>query len=286
MSSEIAAIALMNGDATMMHGYLITAAGHLMACASNCLEVAGNAAPQTPHDAAPAFAALGSWLMTEGLGAFMLASLFADRRRKRRSGRQASASPPVVYGHAGLALAGFACWVGFASTDAKALAWLGVGFLALAIGLGISTVTIWTPFPAPAFPTSALPISASPASTGTEPEPQAGQPDTDVRSPAPASQPDDLLARTGSPDALAHALSDEALTSKLVDDLLASMLAKPAPRRRTLAWNLAPLIPVAHGVLAIVTFLLATLAAIGVNLRFDPGSWADPPGWVAARLAR
>lgn len=246
----------MSGDVTMMHGYLMTGAGHAATCLSSCLAVARSSVPVATPGRNLAFATLGSWLMTEGLGAFMLGSLVAGHRRGRRAGQPAGASPPVVYGHAGLALAGFTCWIGFLATSAAALGWLGIGFLALAIGLGVSTVTIWTPFPTPA---------GLAASAGAGPKPGAGQPDGDVRSPAPARQPDDLLAKAGSPDALARALSDEALTSKLVDDLLASMLAKPAPRPRRLGWSLAPLIPIAHGVLAIATFLLATLAVIRVS---------------------
>ena len=60
-------------------------------------------------------------------------------------------------------------------------------------------------------------------------------------------------------------LADEALTSRLVDDLLARMLAEPSPAPHRPRWNLAPLIPAAHGVFAIATFLLATLAAIAAR---------------------
>ena len=55
---------------------------------------------------------------------------------------------PLVLGHAGLAFAGFTCWVSFLISAVDPLAWLSVGFLAPAIGLGISTVTVWTPYPA------------------------------------------------------------------------------------------------------------------------------------------
>jgi hypothetical protein len=54
----------------------------------------------------------------------------------------------VIFGHAGLAFAGFAGWVSYLVTGSPALAWLAVGFLAPAVGLGIFTVTVWTPYPA------------------------------------------------------------------------------------------------------------------------------------------
>jgi hypothetical protein len=59
------------------------------------------------------------------------------------------------------------------------------------------------------------------------------------------------------------ALANEALTSELVDDLLERMLAAPEPLRApSRRWRLAPVIPVLHGIAAIVTFLLVILAAI------------------------
>ena len=76
---------------------------------------------------------------------------------------------------------------------------------------------------------------------------------------------DGMLTGTFTSERLALILSDEVLTSRLLDDLLARMLAEPAPVRRRPAWNLVPLVPVAHGVFAIATFLLATLAAIAAR---------------------
>jgi hypothetical protein len=59
---------------------------------------------------------------------------------------------------------------------------------------------------------------------------------------------------------LARSLDDEALASQLVDDLLARNL-DTAPSAMQL--DLRAAIPIAHGVLAIATFLLVLLAAIG-----------------------
>jgi len=175
-----------------------------------------------------AVATLVSWLLTEALGAAMLHSWIRGGGARQRSGQPRTASRPVLFGHAGLALSGFACWIGFLASGAPALAWLSLALLAPAIGLGISTLTVWTPFP------------RRPAEPAAEPRPGS------VRI------PDEVLVQ---------ALADEELTGMLIDDMLASMLAPPRqPPPRT--WQFAPVIPIAHGILAMITFLLAVLAAV------------------------
>jgi hypothetical protein len=106
-----------------------------------------------------------------------------------------------------------------------------------AIGLGLSTVTLLTPFPAP--------DSAGRAGAG-------GQ----LAAPA-----EDALASRLTDSTLTHALTDAALASRLVDEVLAGAAA-PAPRPRAKG-HAAALIPASHGVLALTTFLLAVLAAVG-----------------------
>src|SRR5262249_26147348 len=105
---------------------------------------------------------------------------------------------------------------------------------------GICTVTVWTPYPArrpPDEPGPADPRAAGPGLVVT----------------------DQMLELT---------LTDEALTSKLVDDLVERMLADPdppaPPSRR---WQLAPAVPILHGILAFATFLLVMLGAIGAVTR-------------------
>jgi hypothetical protein len=114
-----------------------------------------------------------------------------------------------------------------------------VGLLAPAIGLGISTVTIWTPYPA-------RPPASGQRSPRDDPRQRAGTPAILVTN--------EMLDRV---------LANEALTSELVDDLVERMLAEPPPAKRaSRRWRLAPVIPVLHGALALATFLLAVLAAI------------------------
>ncbi len=139
----------------------------------------------------------------------------------------------MIFSHAGLALAGLASWAVFLATGSAAVAWLALGFLAPAIGLGVSTVTTWTPYP-------------------VRPPP----------GPDPVTAP---RAGPGADAALRRALASEALTEQLIDELVARMLAGPGPAIRP-RWRLAPLIPALHGVAALATFLLAVLAAIAATV--------------------
>jgi hypothetical protein len=182
--------------------------------------------------------ALASWLLTELLGALMLRSWIASggmRAARQRPAQSDAMSLPVLAGHAGLNLAGLVCWIGFVLSGAAALAWLALAFMAPAIGLGISTVTIWTPYPG----------GRRDGGGSAEPGPEESEPTR------PGVMPERELRRR---------LSDDELAAQLVDELLSRNFAQR--RARTASWSLRPLIPLGHGVLAIVTFLLAVLAAI------------------------
>lgn len=185
-----------------------------------------------PGPSAMAIACLLSWLVTEAFGAWMLRRWIRAGGARRPAARGELRTAPVVFGHAGLALSGLTSWIIFLATSSAAAAWLAIGLLAPAIGLGVSTLTTWTPYPV-------------------------------VPPPGPAS-PDQGWPVPQEEAALRRALASEALTGELIDDLLARMLAEPVqpPRPR---WRLAPLVPVVHGAGAIATFLLAVLAAIGAS---------------------
>src|SRR6266496_4889041 len=113
-----------------------------------CLLATGGAAPGLAERRALGIATLVSWLITEGLGAYMLGSWIASGGPRQQRARPGGLPRPVIFGHAGLAFTGFVGWVSYLVTGSPALAWLAVGFLAPAVGLGISTVTVWTPYPA------------------------------------------------------------------------------------------------------------------------------------------
>src|SRR5258708_1030825 len=176
------------------------------------LVAAREAGPGLAGSRSLAFATLSCWLIAEALGAYMLSRWIASHGARRPRAEPGGVPRSVIFGHAGLAFTGFAAWVSFLATGSPAIAWLAICLLVPAIGLGISIVTVWTPYP------------ARRAAAGAQ---------------SPTAPDGDLPAGTGSGETLARALSDESLTSKLVDDLLADLLAiRPAPRRGE--WPPAP----------------------------------------------
>src|SRR5262245_38215604 len=189
-------------------------------------------------------AALVSWLFAESLGAYMFRSwlAIAGVRRQARDEKD-TMSPALVLGHASLALAGLVSWVSFLTSGLPALAWLAVGLLAPAIGLGISTVTVWTPYP----------VARSREDPASSP----------VRPRSVVSSPTILVTN----EMLDRVLADEAMTSELVDELVERMRAEPPTATNTASrrWQLAPVIPILHGIFALATFLLAVLAAIAAG---------------------
>jgi hypothetical protein len=192
--------------------------------------------PGLPQGHSFAVAALVIWLVTEAFGGYMLTSWIGSGGN--RANRDAPGAVPrsVIFGHAGLAFTGLLWWISFVVTGDVPLAWLSIGFLAPAIGLGISTLTLWTPYPAHRH-------------AGAEPARQ---------------QYDGMLGIT-TDELLVAALEDDALTTKLVDDLVASVLDQPEPMPRRPMWQLSPLIPAAHGVLAMSTVLFTVLAAVSTR---------------------
>src|SRR5262249_60072474 len=90
-----------------------------------------------------------SWLLTAAVGAYMLGTwIVSGGVRKQRASRE-GLSPLVVLGHASLATTGLALWAAYTLTGWAPLAWSAVLVLMPAIGLGLSTVTLLTPFPPP-----------------------------------------------------------------------------------------------------------------------------------------
>ncbi len=198
-----------------------------------------------------AVGALACWLLAEALGLLMLSKWVSSGAARLRKTRPDGMSLPVLASHAGLNLTGMLCWVAFVLSKAPVAAWLALSFMVPAIGLGVSTVSVWTPYPVKRaqpeverFPGDEL--------EGRAPIGSGGQ--VDWRH---ASIPDEVLAR---------AMEDEAFASKLAEDLLIRNLAYEArTTERTVRLDVRAAIPLAHGVLAIATFLLATLAAISAS---------------------
>jgi len=181
---------------------------------------------------------LVSWLLTAGIGAYMLSRWIRDGGVRKQRGSAESLGPGVVFGHASLAITGLALWAAYTITRWPPLAWAAVLVLMPAIGLGLSTVTLWTPYPTAGGP---------------------GRPGGGGRLAAPA---EDVLASRLTDSTLTHALTDAALASRLVEEVLASAAADPARPARARG-HAAALIPASHGMLALTTFLLAVLSAVG-----------------------
>jgi hypothetical protein len=177
-----------------------------------------------------------AWLFTASLGAYMLSRWIASGGLRRQRATRDGLAPAVVFGHFGLALTGLAVWVGYLATGWPALAWSAVGVLMLVVGLGISTVTLLTPYPVQAAPD--LPSAHGAAAA-------------------------DMVSGKVTDEVLGRALTDDVLAGQLVDDLLARVGSESAGTARMPRLRPAALIPVGHGVAALTTFLLAVLTAIG-----------------------
>jgi hypothetical protein len=188
-----------------------------------------------------AFATLITWLFDAVSGGYMLRTWIArgGLRRQRASDRLA---PRVVFGHFGLASTGLLVWVSYLATRWIVLAWLAVGLLMVVIGLGVSTVTVWTPFPAHRADDSG-----------------GGHPADDALVP-PA---EGALTGELTDELLNRALTDDVLLSRLVEDVVARSRGGPSMASRRHRAPLSALIPASHGVAAITTMVLAVLTAAG-----------------------
>ena len=112
-----------------------------------------------------ATAAMIAWVLTAGIGVYMLRTWVTRGGLRRQRATGVGVPPSVVFGHASAALTGLLIWLGFVDTGLDLLAWLGVTVVAGAITLGVCTVTLWTPYPVavPPAPTSVAAPKATPA---------------------------------------------------------------------------------------------------------------------------
>jgi manganese efflux pump family protein len=174
-------------------------------------------------------AALIAWLLTAGIGGYMLRTWVARGGLRRQRATGVGVPPGVVFGHASAALTGLTVWVAYLSSGWRPLAWIGVVLACTAISLGIGMVTVWTPYP----------VRPEPVPDG-EGEDEASQ----------AGHWEPRHAAVGAPDAFA-----------VTDEMIASLLAEPNPPPRHRR-HLLPLIPAVHGFAALTTFLLTVTAAL------------------------
>lgn len=167
-------------------------------------------------------ATLVSWLVTAGLGAFMLRTWLARGGLRQERAKAGGLPPQLIFGHAAAAVTGLLVWAAFLASGARPLAWAAVGLLMVAVGLGLCTVTLWTPYPA--------------RTPGERRQPAARD----------APQPGDPAE---------FEVTDEMIARFLADPI-------PAPRHRPIRPDPAVLVPIIHGFAAIATFTLAVMSAI------------------------
>ena len=207
-----------------------------------------------------AVAALVAWVLTAGIGVYMLRTWVARGGLRRQRATGVGVPPAVVFGHASAALTGLAIWAGFVKTNWEPLAWLGVVLITVAIALGVCTVTLWTPYPV------VVPVRGRGGVQGSRGD---GSPPREVRGDGSPRKEKEKEKR-GAPDhrGLGCPQRAECPPGKtlVTDEMIASLLADPFPARRRSRLKLLPLIPVVHGFGALTTFMLAVLAAIGTLL--------------------
>ena len=200
-----------------------------------------------------AFVTLATWLIAGAAGLYMFRSWLTRGGLSHQRSRSEGLPPAVIFTHFGLGAAGLAAWAGYVVTGLDWLAWTGVGLLMPGIGLGICTVTLWTPFPALAEPGPPFPPpDAGPGGAG----PATGM----LATPA-----EDAIAGRLSNEALAKELSNEVLAGRMINDMLAGLPAQQAQPERKSRRHLLPLIPAGHGLAAFVTFVLAVVTAISAR---------------------
>ena len=182
-------------------------------------------------------AALIAWLFTASIGGYMLRTWVARGGLRRQRATGVGVPPAVVFGHASAALAGLTVWISYLSSGWRPLAWIGVALVCTAICLGICTVTLWTPYP----------VRPDPGAGGD------GEPDIRAARAARAA---------GSREARQAAAAGPHDAFTVTDEMIASLLAEPSPPPPRPRPHLLPLIPLAHGLGALTTFLLTVTAAL------------------------
>ena len=193
-----------------------------------------------------AIATLITWLIAGAAGIYMFGTWLSHGGPGHQRARSDGLPPAVIFTHLGFGAAGLLAWVSYLATGWDWLAWTGVGLLMPGIGLGICTVTLWGPYPAP-------PKPGTRAAGGTGPV--GGM---------LAAPPENAIGGRLTDEAFARALASEAHTSRLVNEILAGLPAEQAPARKSRR-HLEPLIPAGHGIAAVATFVLAVLSAISAR---------------------
>src|ERR1039457_4248848 len=124
------------------------------------------------HSRALGIITLITWLLTASIGAYMFGKLAASGGLRQQRAVRDGLPPAVLFGHFSLALTALVVWVSYLATRWVALAWTAVGLLMPTIGLGICTVTLWTPYPRFPPPARAPPPARQPRGPARRPRPR------------------------------------------------------------------------------------------------------------------
>ena len=193
------------------------------------------AGPARPQPRTLGVVTLIVWLLTMSGGAYMLGTWLARGGLQSYRSHGGGLPPGVIFAHFGLATTGMLIWASYVLTGQVGLAWLAAVCLMPAIGLGISTVTLWTPYP----------------------DRRRGAPATGMF----ATAAEDAVAGRLTDAMLARALTDEAMTGRLIDHAVASMRDRQAAPARRPRGHLEVFVPVGHGMGALTTIVLAVMTA-------------------------
>src|SRR3954454_3828045 len=89
------------------------------------------------------YAALVTWIVTAGLGFYMLTTWVTHGGAKSEPGAASHFRPPVVFGHFLLAAAGLVVWLVYLVNDSSALAWIAFIDLLVVAAIGDTLVYRW-----------------------------------------------------------------------------------------------------------------------------------------------
>jgi hypothetical protein len=193
------------------------------------------AGPAPPQPRALAVMTLIAWLLTMSAGAYMLGTWLARGGLRSHREHGGGLPPGVIFAHFGLATTGMLIWAVYVLTGLIGLAWLAAVCLMPAIGLGISTVTLWTPYP----------------------DNRRGAPATGMF----ATVAEDAMAGRLTDALLTRALTDEVLAGRLVDHAVASAHGGNTGPARRPRGHLEVFVPVGHGMGAMATIVLVIITA-------------------------
>jgi hypothetical protein len=151
------------------------------------------------------YAALISWLITVGLGSWMMARWITRGGFRRARLSKAGRPPSLIFTHFGLAVAGLLVWGAYLATGLAAAAWAGCLLLLPVAGLGMALLILWLPerslvattVPAATVPAAqAVPAGAT-AGTGAVPGANAAAGAAGPRPPAARHPPVLIVAAHG-----------------------------------------------------------------------------------------